>query len=131
MAEHREMKMPASWQKPLSSSMKRRQLRDGGGGEWSDSGGISKARGQEESILNPNTGNGNKLAAITRIKSTILQMITPPRRGKEMWHGEGGKSFAQRKKFPILLVVSRLEMSARDALRLWIYTLYKYVCTLR
>lgn len=46
------------------------------GEEYSDSGRISKARGQEHSIFNLNMGNGYKLAAITHIKGTYLQTIT-------------------------------------------------------
>ncbi len=53
------------------------------GEEYSDSGRISKARGQEHSIFNLNMGNGYKLAAITRIKGTFLQTITSQEEERE------------------------------------------------
>lgn len=44
--------------------------------EYSVSGRISKARGQEHSIFKLNMGNRYMLAALTHIKDTFLQTIT-------------------------------------------------------
>lgn len=66
------MKILALWQKPLSSTEKEDSLVE----EYSDSGRISKARGQEHSIFKLNMGNGYRLPAITHIKGTFLQTIT-------------------------------------------------------
>lgn len=58
------------------SSELQHKKEDSLGEEYSNSGRISKARGQEHSIFNLNMGNKYKLASITHIKGTFLQTIT-------------------------------------------------------
>lgn len=70
------------------------------------------ARGRECSIFNFNSGNGCKAAAITYIKGARLQTITSQEEETE-YAAEKKELFSA--KFPILLVISGLKMSAQDA----------------
>lgn len=71
------------------------------------------ARGRECSIFNFNSGNGCESAATTYIKGTRLQTITSQEEETEC-AAEKKELFSA--KFPILLVISGLKMSAQECL---------------
>lgn len=73
---------------------------------------ISMARGQECSIFHLNMGTGCKSAAVTYIKGALLQTITSQ---EEETYCAAEKKELLSAKFPILLVISGLKMSAQDA----------------
>lgn len=73
---------------------------------------ISMAGGRECSIFHLNMGNGCKSTAVTYIKGVLLQTITSQDE-ETVCAAEKKELFSA--KFPILLVISGLKMSAQDA----------------
>lgn len=92
--------------------------------EWSDGGGISKARGQELQRQSPRSISGVwnglhwQLQPISRVRATGKKQT---KKKKKTLPGRGRKSGAEKRKslpqqkLTILLVISGLKMSAQDA----------------